>query len=131
MAKYLFVIAPAPAILPGQVLEECPSVKLESIARAAGAAETQGETQDQVLKRMLGHSVGRLLRCWPHGNSWTRRWLLLVLQRLLRLLLPRGLQRLLRLLLPRGLQRRLQQKQPSPFLHLARRVMLSGKLILI
>ena len=116
MAKYLFVIAPAPAILPGQVLEECPSVKLESIARAAGA----GETQDQVLKRMLGHSVGRLLRCWPHGNSWTRRWLLLVLQRLLRLLLPRGLQR-----------RHRQQKQPSPFLHLARRVMLSGKLILI
>lgn len=120
MAKYLFVIAPAPAILPGQVLEECPSVKLESIARAAGAGDTQAETQDQVLKRMLGHSVGRLLRCWPHGNSWTRRWLLLVLQRLLRLLLPRGLRR-----------RHRQQKQPSPFLHLARRVMLSGKLILI
>ena len=111
MAKYLFVIAPAPAILPGQVLEECRSVKLESIARAAGAGDTQAETQDQVLKRMLGHSVGRLLRCWLHGNSWTRRWLLLVLQRLRR--------------------RHRQQKQPSPFLHLARRVMLSGKLILI
>lgn len=78
MAKYLFVIAPAPAILPGQVLEECPSVKLESIARAAGAVAT---TQGQVLKRMLGHSVGRLLLFSPHERLWTRRVRRLLRQR--------------------------------------------------
>jgi hypothetical protein len=43
MAKYVCVVAPVPAILPGQVLEECPSVKSESIARAADAGETLGQ----------------------------------------------------------------------------------------